>query len=180
MKAVIYARVSTDMQEAGNQVPILESWAAQLRVGFYGESQEPLEVVKVYQEKESAFKDGHQKELSRLLVDAAHARFKIVLVWALDRLTREGVQAQFYIMSKLSRFGVSVWSYQETWTLTPTKAEYDLLLSIAAYISQGESKRRSERTKAGIERKRKESGKWGRPKGSKDKTRRKKRQLANG
>lgn len=175
MKAVIYARVSTDSQDTENQVPVLEGWSQQLRMGFYGETQEPLELVQVYEESESAWKAGHQVELKRLFQDAARGKFKVLIVWALDRLTREGPAEQFRIMSALNRYGVLVWSYQETWTLTPTREENDLLLSIAAYMAQSSSKRNSERTKAGIARVRADGKPWGRPPGSGDKAKRKRR-----
>ncbi len=173
IKAVIYARVSTAEQDTKNQTPVLERWANQLRFNDLGQIGEALKVVKVYQEAETAWKDGHQRELARLLADASRGQFKVVLVWALDRLTRQGINAQFEIMSKLGRFGVLVYSYQETWTLTPTKAEYDLLLAISAYIAQSSSKRNSERTKAGIARKRAQGWHPGRPKGSRDSYQRK-------
>lgn len=183
VKAVIYCRVSTVEQSTENQIPVLTAWGNQLRFNDLGFGSEPLELGEIYQEQETAWRLGHQRELSRLLIDASRGRFKAVLVWALDRLTRQGIQAQFEIMSKLSRFGVSVYSYQEPWTLTPTKVEYDLLLAIAAYISHSSSQRNSERTKAGLARAiregRTKSGKpflrMGRPPGSKDKTQRKRR-----
>jgi DNA invertase Pin-like site-specific DNA recombinase len=85
MKAVIYARTSTNEQSTENQVPVLKDWA----------KQRAFEVVEVYQETESAWKSGHQKELARLLSDCQNGRYKfdVVLVWALDRLSREGAAA---------------------------------------------------------------------------------------
>ncbi len=44
MKAVIYARTSTNEQSTDNQVPVLKDWA----------KQRDFEVVEVYQEMESA------------------------------------------------------------------------------------------------------------------------------
>ena len=51
----------------------------------------------------------------------------------------------------------------------------DLLVSITAWIAQMESRRLSERTKAGIERARAQGKVVGRPPGAKDKKARKKR-----
>ena len=76
MKIGIYCRVSTGDQDTANQLRVLTDWAEQR--GF--------EVVKIYEEEESAWKAGHQRELARLLEDARRRRFAIVLVWALDRL----------------------------------------------------------------------------------------------
>lgn len=177
VKAVIYCRVSTEDQVTANQAEVLRCWSSQLRLGMYATDPQPLQVTRVYEESASAWKDGHQRELAQLLQDAARGQFQVVLVWALDRLTRQGILTQFEIMHKLAKFGVLVYSYQELWTLTPTKSEYDLLLAVAAYIAQSSSKRNSERTRAGIERKRLEGWKPGRPPGSCDKKQRKRRRV---
>ncbi len=73
--------------------------------------QRGFEVVAVYQEEESEWKAGHQKELAKLLVDAKKAMFQVVLVWALDRLSREDTLAILSLAHKLSVCGVKVLSY---------------------------------------------------------------------
>lgn len=78
VKAVIYSRVSTGQQDTANQSVVLTDWA----------EQRGYEVVKVYQEEESAWRNGHQKQLAALLADARLRRFQAVLVWSLDRLSR--------------------------------------------------------------------------------------------
>ena len=60
MKICIYSRVSTGEQETENQVMVLTNWA----------NQRGFEVVKVYQEAESAWRNGHQRELANLIADA--------------------------------------------------------------------------------------------------------------
>ena len=109
MKCCIYCRVSTSEQELENQLLVLTEWAEQR--GF--------QVLKVYQEEESAWRAGHQRELAQLVADARRCRFRVVLIWALDRLSREGSAAVLGIVSKLSRYGVKVLSYQESWTKAP-------------------------------------------------------------
>jgi DNA invertase Pin-like site-specific DNA recombinase len=177
MKAVIYSRVSTDEQTTANQIPVLKSWASQFRLNFNMtlDNAEPLEVVEVYSENESAWRDGHQRELSRLMSNAQQGRFKVVLVWALDRLSRQGVRAILELIHKLGVYGVRVYSYQEAWTLTPSNELYELLLALTGWVGNYESRRRSERTKAGMRRKIKEGWTPGRPKGSKDKKMRQRR-----
>jgi DNA invertase Pin-like site-specific DNA recombinase len=163
-KIVIYSRVSTNEQSTDNQVPVLEKWARDR--GF--------EVVEVYQESESAWKAGHQKELSRLLADCRNGRrkFDAVLVWALDRLSREGAAAILNLINTFKAYGVRVISYQESWTEAPGEIG-EILYAIAGWVAKMESQRRSERTKAGLERARRQGKKLGRPKGSKDKVKRK-------
>ena len=109
MKAAVYLRVSSNEQNTDNQLSALETYA----------NSRSYEIVRVYEEEESAWKSGHQKELAKLIEDARQRRFQVVLVWALDRLSREGALAILSLFHKLSIFGVKVLSYQESWTEAP-------------------------------------------------------------
>jgi putative DNA-invertase from lambdoid prophage Rac len=163
MKCCIYCRVSTSEQELENQLLVLTEWAEQRN----------FQVVKVYQEEESAWRAGHQRELAQLVADARRRRFHVVLVWALDRLSREGSAAVLGIVSRLGRYGVKVLSYQESWTEAPGELG-ELLFAIAGWVARMESQRRSERTKAGLARARAHGKILGRPSGSKDRRKRRK------
>ena len=163
-RTCIYSRVSTGQQEADNQSMVLTSWA----------DQRGYEVVKVYQEEESAWKNGHQRELANLIEDARRRRFQAVLVWALDRLSREGALAILSLTHKLSACGVRVLSYQESWTEAPGEVA-ELLYALTGWVARMESQRRSERTKAGLARIKAQGKCLGRPLGSKDRRKRKKR-----
>jgi len=165
LKAVIYARVSTDEQDTDNQIAQLTSWS----------SSRGWEIADVYKENESAWRDGHQKELAQLIVDARKGKFDAVLVWALDRLSREGSLAILTLVSKLKTCGVKVISYQELWTEAPGELG-ELLYAISGWVARMESQRRSERTKAGLARVKAQGKCLGRPPGSKDRRKRKKRQ----
>jgi len=166
MKAVIYSRVSTTEQTVDNQVQVLKSWTQQR--GF--------ELLEVYQENESAWKNGHQRELSRLVDDAKKRKFDTVLVWSLDRLCREGAAKILNIVNTLGLYGVKVQSYQESWTEAPGELG-ELLFAIAGWVARMESQRRSERTKAGLARVKAQGKRLGRPPGSKDKRKRRRRQI---
>ncbi len=162
MKAALYLRASTTQQEAANQLPALEDYAE--RRGF--------EIVQVYSENETAWKAGHQAELAKLFEDARKGKFEVVLVWALDRLSREGALAILSLVDKLKKYGAKVISYQESWTEAPGDLA-DILYAITGWVAKMESQRRSERTKAGLERARRE----GKPIGKRgpDKKKRKRR-----
>jgi len=161
-KAVIYVRVSSDGQDVTNQSVVLEKWARALG----------LELLRNYQETASAWKAGHQVELKHLITDAYKRKFQVVLVWALDRLSREGPLRILSLVHHLKSLGIRVLSYQEAWTAAPGEIG-DLLYSLVAWAAQMESKRRSERTKAGLARLVIQGKKLGRPTGSKDKRKRK-------
>jgi putative DNA-invertase from lambdoid prophage Rac len=108
------------------------------------------------------------------MADARQRRFQVVLVWTLDRLSCEGALAILSLVHKLSTYGVRVLSYQESWTEAPGELA-ELLYALSRWVARMESIRRSERTKAGLARVVAEGKKLDRPKGSKDKRKRKRR-----
>jgi putative DNA-invertase from lambdoid prophage Rac len=142
MRCAIYARVSTTKQSTENQVPVLEAWC----------KTRGWEIVATYQEEGSAWDSGHQPELAKLNALARQGKFDLLIVWALDRLTREGIGAIFQKVATYRKFGVRIVSYQESWTELPDSTT-DLYMAIAAWVAQQESARRSERVKAGLARK---------------------------
>jgi DNA invertase Pin-like site-specific DNA recombinase len=166
IKASIYVRVSTGTQDTANQLSVLTDWA----------KQRGYEVVSIYQEEESAWRNGHQRRLASLITDARHRKFQAVLVWALDRLSREGALAILSLVQKLSACGVKVLSYQESWTEAPGEIA-ELLYALTGWVARMESQRRSERTKAGLARVRAQGKRLGRPPGSNDKRKRRRRQI---
>lgn len=163
-KAAIYCRVSTGEQDTQNQSSVLTEWAKQR--GF--------EVIGVYGEEESAWKAGHQRELAHLLQDARKRKLDVLLVWSLDRLSREGSLAILSLVNSLKIYGVKVLSYQESWTEAPGEIG-ELLYALTGWVAQMESRRRSERTRAGLARVKAQGKRLGRPQGSKDKRKRKRR-----
>lgn len=165
MKVALYARVSTDQgQTTENQLQDLKAYAS--RRGW--------EISTVYQENESAWKAGHQVELARAIADGRHGRFQVLLVWALDRLSREGSLAILSLVDRLGKHGVKIISLQEPWTEAPGELG-DVMLAMAGWVARQESIRRSERTKAGLRRLVAEGKKLGRPAGSTDKKQRHRR-----
>ena len=161
MKAVIYSRVSTQDQSTDNQIGTLKTWAASRN----------FEVIAVYQETDSAWRSGHQRELMHLIRDGQRRKFQVVIVWALDRLSREGALRILTLINNLNTWGIRVLSHQEAWTEAPNELS-ELLYALTGWVARMESQRRSERTKAGLERVRSNGKVLGRPKGSKDAKRR--------
>jgi putative DNA-invertase from lambdoid prophage Rac len=164
VKPIIYTRVSDPSQTTSNQILQLTSWAESRGWGT------PV----VYEETESAWKGGHQKVLAALLEDARKGKYDTLLVWALDRLSREGSLAILSLIHRLKTFGVRVISFQESWTEAPGDLA-EVLYAIAGWVAKMESQRRSERTKAGLERLKRTGKKLGRPKGAKDRKKRRPR-----
>ena len=161
MKAAIWCRVSDPGQHTENQLAELQVWA----------ERRGMDVVQVYQVTESGWKGAQQKYLSAVYRDARAGRFDVLLVWALDRLSREGVGPTLEIVNRLGKSGVEVRSLQEPWLETSGELR-DLLLAMVGWVANYESNRRSERTKAGLTRARANGAQLGRPKGSTDKKQR--------
>jgi DNA invertase Pin-like site-specific DNA recombinase len=163
-RVALWCRVSTSDgdQTTENQVVALRAEAA--RRGF--------EVAREYQVEASAFTGKHRPQLRVALEDARRGEFEVLLVWALDRLSREGPEATLAIMRQFHERGVQVLSQQETWTDGPREMQ-ELLVAIVAWVARAESRRRSERVKAGNERRRAQGLPVGGKPGRKDKKPRK-------
>ncbi len=152
-RAAIWLRVSTDEQTTDNQLAPLADYA--LRRG--------LDVVKVYDiSGVSAHRGAQQGFLRDTLLEARRGKFDVLLCWALDRLSREGPEATLQIVRRFGEYGCDIWSLQEPWTEVSGDTR-ELLLSIAGWLASSESKRRSERTKAGMARAKAEGKHVGRP-----------------
>lgn len=94
-------------------------------------------------------KHSDRQAFQQMFEDATRRKFGMVLVWALDRFTREGVAETFIHIKKLLSNGVQFESYTEAQFRTTGPAG-ELMIGIAAWIAQQERLRISERTKAGL------------------------------
>ncbi len=161
-KAAVWVRVSTSHQTGDNQVPDLERFCE-----HHG-----YEIAKRYELSESAWnggKDGgeYRAALKRAMDDAYRGEFECLVVWALDRLTREGAEGLLRILREFRERGCSVVSVQEAWLNTAPQIQ-DVMVSFAGWMAEQESARRSERIKAGLARRRAQGKPVGRREGSKD------------
>lgn len=163
MNLSAYIRTSTSEQDYSNQIPAIMEFCKS-----HGWP-EP----EIYAEAESAWKAGHQKELARLLDDlrSGKRRFDYLVIWSLDRLSREGALATMQRIATFESLGCKVVSVKETWIADSGQLR-DVFIMLVSWLAQFESSRRSERTRAGLDRVKASGKKLGRPKGSKDKGRR--------
>jgi putative DNA-invertase from lambdoid prophage Rac len=145
VKAAIWARVSTEEQDTGNQLAELRGWA----------DRRGLDIITEYVlDGASAWTGGQREQLGQALDDARLGRYDVLLVWALDRLSREGVEATLALLRRFREHGVVVCSLRESWTETSDSRMAELLGSLFAWMAAEESRRRSERVRAGVERRR--------------------------
>ena len=169
--AAVWLRVSTGEQETGNQAADLERFAA-----HHG-----YRITRRYDlADESAWNGGRENgeyraRLKQAMDDAWRGEFGVIIVWALDRITREGAEGALRVIRQFRERGCTVLSVQESW-LNGSPEVQDILVAFAGWMAQQESKRKSERIKAGLARRRAdiEAGRvtghvGGRKPGSKDK-----------
>jgi DNA invertase Pin-like site-specific DNA recombinase len=145
-RGAIFCRVSTDQQDETTQVHDIEQYCE-----HHG-----ITIVKRYMLHDaSAWKGEHRAALKQVLDDAYRGEFDVLVVWALDRITREGIEALLKLIRQLRERNVTLASVRETW-LSGSDAITELLIAMFAWNAQQESRRRSERIRMGIaERKRK-------------------------
>ena len=147
----IYSRVSTSKQEADNQLAQLREFARTL--GWL--------VVAEYVDQITG-KHSDRPEFQRMFRDAGQRRVDILLFWSLDRLSREGALETLQHLNRLTGYGVQWRSLTEQY-LDSTGAFKDAVVSNLAVIAKQERVRLSERTRAGLERARRQGKSLGRP-----------------
>jgi DNA invertase Pin-like site-specific DNA recombinase len=91
---------------------------------------------------------------------------------ALDRLTRAGAEETLALLRRFRERGVTVLSVQEPW-LNSSPDIADVLVAFHGWIAEQESRRRSERVRAGLARRKAEGKPLGRQVGATDKKPRK-------
>jgi len=161
--AAIWLRVSTDEQDAQNQIAAITRFC----------DAHNLVIVKRYEISDTAWnggKDGglYQRTLKQAQDDAWKGEFRAVVVWALDRITRGGAEDTLRLVRTFDQRGATLLSVEESWLNTSSEVK-DVLVAFAGWMAQQESKRRSQRVKASVEKRRAAGVPVGRPKGAKDK-----------
>src|SRR5215471_17302326 len=155
-RVAIYARVSTDDkgQDPENQLRQLRDWCA--RMGY--------PVVHEYVEHENGGKGvEYRQQLGAMFADAARREFDLLLVWSLDRFSREGMAATVAHLQRLSSHGVAFRSYTEEHLSTENELVRNILLAVLASLAKVEREKIRARTKAGLERARANGKRLGRP-----------------
>ena len=157
MRVAIYARVSTDAkgQDPENQLRELRAWCANS-----GHT-----ITREYVESESGRMGADKrKRFAVLFMDAAKRKFDLVLFWALDRFSREGMAQTIGHLQRLNSYGVSFHSYTEPHLATDNELVRNILLALLSSLAKVEAQKISDRTKAGMARARAKGTRIGRPK----------------
>lgn len=158
MKVAIYCRTSKDEQNPENQKLQLIEYANRMKWSY-----------DTYEEKESTRNTRPIKE--EVLNMLRQKKYDGVLIWKLDRWGRS-IQELIGNLKELTEKGVKIISLQDNIDYTTSSGQ--LFANMLACFADYERSIIRERTMAGLERAKSEGKLLGRPKGSKDKTYRKK------
>jgi len=151
MKVAIYVRVSTHKQEAENQLQHLRSYCENSQ---YNITEEYVDVISGKEKSRPAY--------DKLFNDAHKKKFDIVVFWDLSRFSRAGTLHTLNKLKELENEDIEWESYQEKYLRSMGEFR-DVVISIMATLAKIERQQLSQRTKAGLERAKKEGKKLGRP-----------------
>jgi len=139
----IYARVSTNKQDNGNQLIQLREFAAK----------QGWTIVAEYVDTVSG-SGKDRAQFDAMMLAASQKKFDVLLFWKLDRLSREGVRKTLRYLEQLDSYGVAWRSFTEPF-FDSCGIMRDVVISIMATLAEQERITISDRTKAGLQRARK-------------------------
>ncbi len=152
MKIALYARVSTSDKD---QDPETQLMALRGHASAQG-----LDIYREYVDRVSARDLAHRTAWREMLDDAAKRKFKVVLVFKLDRAFRS-VKDMHDTLSTWDILGIKFTSIRESFDTSTAVGR--LMLNLLASVAEFELEMIRERVKAGMDRARRQGKKIGRP-----------------
>lgn len=162
INVAIYGRVSKEIvdskdiryQEPDNQIEPLKQFAKDMN----------WNVKFIFVDRKSGA-DSNRPEFKKMLAEARQHHFDLLLIWSLDRFSREPVLNTLSYLEQLKHHNIHLKSYTDGIDTREMADTQELIMLILMWQAQNERKNISKRTKAGIQR-RKNLGiyKGGRPK----------------
>jgi len=152
MKVAIYARVSTDKQDNANQLEQLREFA----------QTQSWQVVTEYKDTVSGSGKKSRPQFDAVMLAASQRKFDLLLFWALDRLSREGIVKTLEYLEQLRTWGCGWRSYTQPFLDTGNEMTNGIVLSVLAAVAKQERITLSERTRAGLQRARSAGKRLGR------------------
>lgn len=158
MRIFIYARVSKDeassdgkLQDPENQLQPLRKFAEAMS----------WTISEEFVDRASGG-SANRPEFQRMLARVRQRHADLILIWALDRFSREGMVSTLSYIRQLKEYKTGLKSMQESWLDTTQEGVAELLLAIFSWVASEEKRKISERTKAGLQRKKEAGIKLGR------------------
>ena len=151
MRVAILVRTSTRKQEGGlkTQVRTCRAFIKSLQ------EQRKLDVenVRIYKEEGVSGRSERRQVLDELLKDAAMKRFRALVVFRLDRLSRRQslvVGDVLDVVKRLHGYGVRVYSASESWWDPEDSPVAPVILAVMGWAAAMESRAIADRVSAGI------------------------------
>lgn len=152
MKTIIYLRTSTEMQNPENQLRDCK------KIAKFGE----YEIVKEFQ---SAYKDKDRPKFDYIKKQISYKKVEHLICWDLDRLFRDRKKLIAFFKF-CQNYNCKIHSYRQEWLESLNDIQepfneimHDLMLNIMGWLSEDESKKKSDRVKIAYKNSTK---KWGR------------------
>jgi DNA invertase Pin-like site-specific DNA recombinase len=126
-------------------------------------SKEGWEIVAEYKDTVRGSGKRARPQLDAVMLAASQRKFDLLLFWALDRLSREGIVKTLGYLEQLRMWGCGWRSYTQPFLDTGNEMTNGIVLSVLAAVAKQERITLSERTKAGLQRERragKRLGRW--------------------
>jgi len=150
LRCFIYARVSKDeasqdgrLQDPENQLGPLRQFRDALGWKNAGEFVDRC-----------SGGDSNRPDFIRMLGRIRQRHADVVLVWRLDRFSREGIVNTLSYVKQLREYRTGLRSMNESWLDTTQEGMADIMLGMMAWAASEERRKISENTKAGLQRKR--------------------------
>ena len=159
MKVALYARVSKDEASSNGKLQDPENQLQPMRK--FCNAME-WDISEDFVDRDSGG-SANRPEFQRMLGRVRQKHFDLVLVWALDRFSREGMSNTLSYIKQLKTHKTGLRSLQESWLDTTQEGVAELLLAVMSWVAAEERRKISERTKAGLAKLKARGVKLGRP-----------------
>lgn len=159
MKVAIYCRVSTQDQTTLNQEIELKEYC----------DREGYEIYNIYKDEGISGSKTSRPGLDKMLQDMRAKKFKAIVVWKYDRLGRSTLHL-LQVLEEMNNKGVRLIATSQKIDTSTPMGKYFVTNLLA--LAEMEREMIRDRINLGLERARKQGKKLGRPKGAKDKKRR--------
>ncbi len=162
-QTIIYNRVSTDRQNPENQLKDCVAMAGRLNLNEYD----------VLQEMKSGYKEIEREIFNSIKKAIQRRQVKNLIVWDLDRLFRNRKKLiSFFEFCKI--YNCKIYSFRQEWLEGINSIQspfneivHSLMLQLMGWLSEDESRKKSDRVKASVRKKKGitytyKGNKWGR------------------
>jgi len=134
LRVATYARVSKTVQDEEMQTVAFQNAAKTFN----------YEIVASYVDFISGG-TSNRPQFQTMMSDAKLRKFDLILVWALDRFSREGILNTLGYLEILKKNNVALKSIKESWVDTTNEGVGELMISFAAWMAKQEKLRISQR-----------------------------------